>query len=213
MIDNEGVMATGSFANRNIHFGVREHAMGGMMNGMALHGGLIPYGGTFLIFSDYLRPSIRLAALMKQQAIYVFTHDSIGVGEDGPTHQPIEHLASLRAMPGLNVIRPCDANECAEAWRQAILARQTPTVLALTRQGLPTMDRSAMGPAADLARGGYVLRDSGDSIDVILLASGSEVPIAMEAADTLAAKGLGGRNRLIDEPRSDRTSGTSRSRT
>lgn len=191
MIDNEGAFQKDSADQRNIHFGVREHGMGSVLNGMALHGGFIPYGGTFLIFSEYMRPPIRLASLMKQQVIYVFTHDSIALGEDGPTHQPIEQLASLRAIPNLNVIRPCDANECAEAWRQAVLSPETPTVLALTRQSLPTLDRGAMAPASDLVRGAYVLTDLGQGAPaVILIGTGSEVHIALEAAEQLAADNI-----------------------
>ena len=142
-----------------MHFGVREHAMGAIVNGMALHGGVIPYAATFLIFSDYMRPPIRLAALMGVHVVFVFTHDSIGLGEDGPTHQPVEQLAALRAIPGLTVIRPADANETAEAWRVAIQAKG-PVALALTRQNLPVLDRSALAPAAGLARGAYVLAEA-----------------------------------------------------
>jgi transketolase len=192
MINEEKSFQADSREGRNIHFGVREHGMGAIMNGLALHGGLVPYGGTFLIFSDYMRPAIRLAALMKQHVIYVFTHDSIGLGEDGPTHQPIEHLASLRAMPNVNVIRPADANETAEAWKVAIATQGTPTVLALSRQNLPTLDRSVLGPAAGLAKGAYILQDADTAQpDAILLASGSEVPIIMEAAAALKKQGLG----------------------
>ncbi len=147
----------GTYDQRNIRFGVREHGMGSIMNGMALHGGIIPYGGTFLIFSDYMRPPIRLAAMMGLRVIYVFTHDSIGLGEDGPTHQPIEQLAALRAIPNLTVIRPADANETAEAWRMALKIKNGPTALVLTRQNLPTLDRSLMAPADNLAYGAYVL--------------------------------------------------------
>jgi transketolase len=176
---------------RNIHFGVREHAMGGILNGMGLHGGLIPYGGTFLVFADYMRPSIRLAALSGIPVIYVFTHDSIFVGEDGPTHQPVEHLASLRAIPNLTVIRPADANETAEAWRQAMLTNSGPTVLALSRQSLPTLDRTTYNPADGLAKGAYILKDSNkERPDAILLASGSEVHIALTAAANLAEAGI-----------------------
>ncbi len=190
LIKGEGGFQRDSYGQRNLHFGVREHGMGGILNGMALHGGLIPYGATFLIFSDYMRPSIRLACLMGIKVIYVFTHDSIALGEDGPTHQPIEQLASLRAMPVLKVIRPADANETAEAWRQAMLSKKAPVVLSLTRQGLPTLDRKEMAPAEGLARGAYVLKDfNGSSPEVILLATGSEVHIALEAANVLAGKG------------------------
>ena len=150
-----------SYAGRNVYFGVREHGMGAAINGMAAHGGIIPFGSTFLIFSDYLRPSIRLAALMELGVIYVFTHDSIGVGEDGPTHQPIEQLAALRAIPRLIVIRPGDANETAAAWRIAIETRNAPVALALSRQNLPTLDRNKYAPADGVRKGGYVLSDAG----------------------------------------------------
>ena len=179
------------YGQRNMRFGVREHAMGGIINGMALHGGLIPYGGTFLIFSDYMRPTIRLAAMMGLKVIYVFTHDSIGLGEDGPTHQPIEHLASLRTIPGLTVIRPADANETAEAWRFALEGESGPVALALTRQNLPTLDRSKYGPADGLSRGAYILSDTdGKKPEAIVIASGSEVHIALEAAEKLRQKGI-----------------------
>jgi transketolase len=185
------VFQGGQYAGRNFHFGVREHGMGSIMNGMALHGGLIPYGGTFLIFSDYMRPPIRLAAMMGLKVIYIFTHDSIGLGEDGPTHQPIEQLAALRAIPNLTVLRPCDANETAEAWRFALEHKEGPVALALTRQGLPILDRKEFESAKDLHRGGYVLSDDGDKQpDIILMASGSEVHIAIEAGDKLAGKGV-----------------------
>ena len=179
-------------AGRNVHFGIREHAMGAVMNGMALHGGIIPYGGTFLVFSDYMRPAIRLAALMKQQAIYVFTHDSIGLGEDGPTHQPVEQLTALRCIPNLLVIRPADANETAEAWKIALKQRTGPTALVLTRQKLPLIDRSKSGAAAGLARGAYVLIDSASGPPrAVIMASGSEVEIALKARELLAADRVG----------------------
>ncbi|MBF8279129.1 MAG: cbbT [candidate division NC10 bacterium] len=179
---------------RNLHFGVREHAMGSILNGMALHGGVIPYGGTFLIFSDYMRPAIRLAALSHIHVIYVFTHDSIGLGEDGPTHEPIEHLASLRAMPNLTVIRPADANETAVAWRVALEHRGGPVALALTRQKLPVLDRTTLASADLLRRGAYVLTDaSNGQPDIILIATGSEVQLALEARQRLAAQGIGAR--------------------
>jgi transketolase len=185
------VFQGGQYAGRNFHFGVREHGMGSIMNGMALHGGIIPYGGTFLIFSDYMRPPIRLAAMMGLKVIYIFTHDSIGLGEDGPTHQPIEQLAALRAIPNLTVLRPCDANETAEAWRFALQHTEGPVALALTRQGLPILDREDFAPAKDLHRGAYVLRDDGDKKpDMILMGSGSEVHVAIEAANTLSEKGI-----------------------
>ncbi len=188
------VFQGGQYAGRNFHFGVREHGMGSVMNGMALHGGVIPYGGTFLIFSDYMRPPIRLAAMMGLKVIYIFTHDSIGLGEDGPTHQPIEQLAALRAIPNLTVLRPCDANETAEAWRFALQHKEGPVALALTRQGLPILDRKEFASAKDLHKGGYVLSDDGDKQpDIILMGSGSEVHIAIEAANKLSEKGIAAR--------------------
>ena len=172
---------------RNFHFGVREHAMGAALNGMALFGGLIPYGGTFLVFSDYMKPAIRIAALSHIPAIYVFTHDSIGVGEDGPTHQPIEHLAALRATPNVIVLRPCDANETREAWKVALTYRDGPVALVLTRQDLPTLDRTRVADASKLSRGAYVLEDFGKAEpELILMASGSEVNLVLEAAERLA---------------------------
>ena len=175
-----------SYQGRNVHFGVREHAMGAILNGLAVHGGLIPFGATFLVFSDYLRPAIRLAALMEQRVIYVFTHDSIGVGEDGPTHQPVEQVAALRAIPNLVVIRPCDANETALAWRVAIETRNRPVALALTRQNVPTLDRTQVASAEGLRRGAYVLADAPTGKpDVILIASGSEVHLILDARQKL----------------------------
>ncbi len=172
---------------RYLHFGVREHAMGGALNGLALYGGLIPYGGTFLVFSDYMRPAIRLAAMMRIGPIYIFTHDSIGLGEDGPTHQPIEHLAALRAIPNLIVIRPADANETAQAWLAALQQRHGPTALVLTRQNVPTYDRQVFAPAAGLHQGAYVMADLGGSHpEVILIGTGSEVQLAVAAAQQLA---------------------------
>ncbi len=177
-------------AGRNLHFGVREHAMAAIANGMALCG-LRPYAATFFVFSDYMRPSVRLAALMGLPVLYIFTHDSIGVGEDGPTHQPIEHLAALRAIPGLYVIRPADANEVAEAYRVVLASTKHPTALVLTRQNLPTLDRTKYAPAAGLARGGYILADAPDGKpQVILIASGSEVAPCLEARERLAAEGI-----------------------
>jgi len=176
---------------RNFHFGVREHGMGAIMNGMALHGGVMPYGATFMVFSDYVRPAIRISAISHIPCIWVFTHDSIGLGEDGPTHQPVEHLAALRVMPRLVVLRPADANETREAWKVAIARRDGPTVLALTRQALPVMDRSLLGPAEDLARGAYVLADVGDEKpQIILMASGSEVSLILDAGFKLAMEGI-----------------------
>ena len=174
------------FAGRNIHFGVREHAMGSALNGMAAHGGIIPFGSTFLIFSDYLRPAIRLSALMGLKVIYVFTHDSISVGEDGPTHQPVEQLTSLRAIPDLIVIRPCDANETAEAWRVAIETKDRPVALVLTRQNVPTFDRLKTAGTDRLRKGAYIVSDARiDQPDIILIASGSEVSLAMDARQML----------------------------
>lgn len=191
LISGESDFHAGTYEGRNIRFGVREHGMGSIMNGMALHGGLIPYGGTFLIFSDYMKPAIRLAAMMGLQVIYVFTHDSIGLGEDGPTHQPIEQLASLRSIPNLVVIRPADANEVAQGWRIALQRKNGPVALALTRQNLPILDRSALGPAESVARGGYTLKDAdGTPPDIILIASGSEVPIALEAGRELEKQAI-----------------------
>ncbi|MDX2031815.1 MAG: transketolase [Blastocatellia bacterium] len=179
---------------RNFHFGVREHAMGSVMNGIALTRPLIPFGGTFMIFYDYMRPPVRLAAMMGLGTIYVYTHDSIGLGEDGPTHQPIEQLAGLRSVPNLTLIRPADANETAVAWRVAIEQRHSPTALALTRQKLPVFDRAKFGSAEGVARGGYVLSDSPTgAVDVILIATGSEVAVAVEAQDLLAAEKIGAR--------------------
>ncbi|MEW5868310.1 MAG: transketolase [Chloroflexota bacterium] len=189
-INGEAAFEPGAYQERNFHFGVREHAMGAALNGMAVHGGVIPYGGTFMVFADYNRPAIRLAALSGYHSIWVFTHDSIGVGEDGPTHQPVEHLAALRAIPNLVVIRPGDANETTEAWKVAIARRDGPTVLALTRQNLPTLDRTIYTPASELQRGAYVLADLGDrSPELILMASGSEVSLIVEAGLRLAMEG------------------------
>ena len=176
---------------RNFHFGVREHAMGAIVNGLAVHGGIIPYGGTFLVFSDYMRPAIRLSALSNYPSIWVFTHDSIGLGEDGPTHQPIEQLAALRAIPNLVVIRPCDANEVVEAWKFAVKRRDGATAFAFTRQAVPTLDRSIYSPASGLERGAYVLADYGDQApEIILMASGSEVDLVVKSAGNLAAEGI-----------------------
>ena len=179
------------YTGRNIAFGIREHAMGSIVNGLSAHGALIPFGATFLTFSDYMRPSIRLAALMKLQAVYVFTHDSVALGEDGPTHQSVEHLAALRAIPDLIVIRPCDANETAAAWRMAIETRDHPTVLVLTRQNVPTLDRNKFASADNLKRGAYILADApGGKPDLILIATGSEVSLAVAAREKLLEKGI-----------------------
>jgi len=177
------------FSGSYIHYGVREHGMAAAMNGIALHGGFIPYGGTFLIFTDYCRPAIRLSALMRQRVIYVMTHDSIGLGEDGPTHQPVEHVSSLRAIPNLNVFRPCDTVETAECWAAALAASSTPSILSLSRQGLPCM-RTEHTDENLSAKGGYVLAEAEGTREVSLIASGSEVSIAMEARDQLQAEGV-----------------------
>jgi transketolase len=181
---------TKQFAGRNIHFGVREHAMAAILNGLALHGGVIPYGGTFLVFSDYMRPSIRLAALMELPVIYVFTHDSVGLGEDGPTHQPVEHIAALRVIPNLIVMRPADAAETAEAWRVALEHREGPVALLLTRQKLPILDRNVVAPVDGLRRGAYVLADTDGTPDLILIGSGSEVHLALDVRERLARQGI-----------------------
>ena len=175
---------------REMFFGIREHGMGGIMNGMILHGGLRPFGGTFLIFSDYMRPAIRLAAMMGQPTVYLFSHDSIGLGEDGPTHQPIETLSALRAIPNLVVLRPADANETVEAWRVAMTHRRGPVALVLSRQGLPVIDRSRYASPQGVVRGGYVLSDPAEGpARAIIMASGSEVALAIEAADRLSERG------------------------
>jgi transketolase len=187
------------YGGRNIHFGVREHAMGGILNGIAAHGGIIPFGATFLVFSDYLRPALRLAALMKLHLIHVFTHDSIAVGEDGPTHQPVEHLASLRAIPGLVVIRPCDANETSVAWRVALEEIKGPTAIILSRQPLPILGREIYGGAEDLRRGGYVLCDSdAREPELILIATGSEVSLALSAREALMERDIA--TRVVSMP-------------
>ncbi|MBN1430414.1 MAG: transketolase [Anaerolineae bacterium] len=183
---------------RNLQFGIREHAMGSIAVGMACHGGVIPYTATFMVFSDYMRPPIRLAAIANARVIFVFTHDSIGLGEDGPTHQPVEHLATLRVIPNLWVIRPADANETAEAWRQAILRSDGPTVIALTRQNLPVLDRSKVAPAGSLSHGAYILKDTTGTPEVILIGTGSEVPLVLDAADQLAAQGI--KARVVSMP-------------
>lgn len=184
-IDGTPAFQKDSPEGRNFHFGVREHAMGSILNGMSVFGGIIPYGATFLVFADYMRSSIRLAALSHYPSIFIFTHDSIGLGEDGPTHQPVEHVTSLRLIPNLVVLRPADANETAQAWKVAIERRNGPTVLALTRQNLPTMDSPAL-----VEKGAYVLKDFGTP-EIILMASGSEVSLILEAAQKLADEGRG----------------------
>jgi transketolase len=179
------------YEGANVAFGVREHAMVSILNGMALHGGLIPFGSTFLTFSDYMRPSIRLGALMRLHIIYIFTHDSVALGEDGPTHQPVEHLASLRAIPNLTVIRPADANETAEAWRVAMEHKEGPVALILTRQNVPVIDRSKFNPANGLRNGAYILADSPARPEIILMATGSEVHLALEVYERLRDEGIG----------------------
>jgi transketolase len=188
VIDGHGVFGPDEPAGRQIYFGVREHGMAGVMNGMAAHGGVLPVGGTFFIFSDYMRPAVRLAAMSEFKAIFSFTHDSVGLGQDGPTHQPIEHLAALRAMPGLRLVRPADANETAAAWRIAV-AGEGPTALVLTRQGVPVLEGSAGAP---VERGAYVLADVDDPA-VVLVGTGSEVAVCVEAARLLAEGGLAAR--------------------
>ncbi len=192
-----GVLNADNRAGRYIHYGIREHGMAAAMNGIALHGGVVPYGGTFLVFADYARGAMRLSSLMGLRVVYVLTHDSIGLGEDGPTHQPVEHLASLRATPNLNVFRPADVVETAEAWEIALTTRQTPSVLALTRQNLPTL-RTTHSRANLTARGGYVLADAEGPRRAILMATGSEVEIAMAARDLLQARGIG--TRVVSMP-------------
>jgi transketolase len=196
--DEAGDFEADNYAGRNFHFGIREHAMGAVCNGMALSG-LRSYGSSFLIFSDYMRAAIRLSAIMELPVVWVFTHDSIGVGEDGPTHQPVEHLASLRAMPGMYTIRPADANEVVEAWRVLLKLTHHPACLVLSRQPLPTFDRAKMGAASGLARGAYVLADPPEGRpEVILIGSGSEVSLCLSARDTLAAEGV--RARVVSMP-------------
>ncbi|RMG01813.1 MAG: transketolase, partial [Planctomycetota bacterium] len=191
--DDAGHFSADNRAGRNLHFGIREHVMGSIANGMALCG-LKAYTGTFFVFSDYMRPPMRLAALMELPVVYIFTHDSIGVGEDGPTHQPVEHLAALRAIPNLTVIRPADANEVAEAYRVAIRSTRTPTALVLTRQALPTVDRAELAPASELAKGAYVLKDAPEGNPaVVLIGTGSEVATCLAAQEQLAAEGIAAR--------------------
>jgi len=193
-LEGMGEFQPDNYAGRNFHFGVREHAMGSVMNGMALTRPLIPYGGTFMVFYDYMRPPVRLAAMMGIGPIYVYTHDSIGLGEDGPTHQPIEQLAGLRSVPNMTLIRPADANETAVAWRVAIEHRHGPTALALTRQKLPVFDRTKFGSAEGVAQGAYILSESPTGkVDVILIGTGSEVSVTVEAQAKLAEEGIGAR--------------------
>jgi transketolase len=199
LIKDGGDFQAGHYDSRNLRFGVREHGMGGILNGIALHGGLIPYGGTFLIFADYMRPAIRLASLMRLKVIYVFTHDSVGLGEDGPSHQPVEHLAGLRAIPNLTVLRPCDASETVEAWRFSLGSKEGPVALALTRQAVPVLDRTRFASAEGLYRGAYVLSDPAEgNPEVILIGTGSEVHLTLEAAKRLEEKGI--RPRVVSMP-------------
>ena len=194
--DRQSKMFTGGPYGRTLHFGIREHAMGAIMNGISVHGGTRVYGGTFLVFSDYMRPPVRLAAMMHQPTIYVWTHDSIGLGGDGPTHQPIEQIAALRAIPGLNVARPADANETAAVWRKALEVTDAPTALALSRQNLPVLDPAAV---ADAGKGAYVLEDSSDGLpQLILIATGSEVELAIKARARLESEGV--RTRVVSMP-------------
>ena len=190
---NRGDYGPKDYAAPNFHFGVREHAMGSVANGMALHGGVIPYTATFLIFSDYMRPAIRLGALMGLRVVYLFTHDSVGLGQDGPTHQPIEQLLGLRAVPNVVVLRPADATETVEAWKIAVERREGPCVLALTRQNLPVLNRSELAPASGVRQGGYLLWQATEDPQVILIATGSEVPIALDAGKSLQEKGISAR--------------------
>lgn len=196
--EDAGTLTPSDPGGRNIHFGIREHSMGAILNGLALSN-IRPYGATFFIFSDYARPAVRLSALMELPVIYIFTHDSISVGEDGPTHQPVEHLASLRAMPGLITIRPADANEVAEAWRLVMQLRDEPAALVLSRQALPTLDRNRYAPASGLAKGAYILADADKADpDVILIATGSEVSLCIEAYEQLRAEGI--KARIVSMP-------------
>jgi transketolase len=199
LIDGGGDLLAATPGNRNLHFGIREHAMGAVLNGLSLHGGIRPYGATFLVFSDYMRPAIRLAALMEQPVIYVFTHDSIWVGEDGPTHQPVEHILALRAIPGLVVMRPADANETAAAWRVAVERSTGPTALLLSRQGLPVLEEARELGADGVARGAYSLfDDQGGTPQIVIVATGGEVSLAIDARAELSGRGI--RARVVSMP-------------
>jgi transketolase len=199
IIKSEPSFSAENYAGRNFHFGIREHGMGSIMNGMSLFGGIIPYGATFLIFSDYMRPPVRLACIMDRHVIYVYTHDSIGLGEDGPTHQPVEQLSALRAIPGMTLIRPADASETAEAWRAALKHKEGPVALVLTRQKLPFIDRSKYAAASGLARGAYVLADSpGGAPQVVMISTGSEVSLILDAQKKLETEGI--RARAVSMP-------------
>jgi transketolase len=198
-LEGEGNLSSDNFTARNIHYGVREHAMAAAINGMNLHGGVIPYGGTFLVFSDYNKPAIRIAALCEIPSLFVFSHDSIGLGEDGPTHQPIEHLAALRATPNVQVFRPADANEVAWCWKAAIQHQTGPSVMVLTRQSLPTLDRNGLGDASESERGAYILKkEQGNHPDLIILATGSEVYLGLMALEELRTEGIDAR--LVSMP-------------
>ncbi|HEX3196840.1 MAG TPA: transketolase C-terminal domain-containing protein, partial [Propionibacteriaceae bacterium] len=198
--DRQSRLFRGGPYGRVLHFGVREHAMGAILNGIKVHGGLRPYGGTFLIFSDYMRPAVRLAALMELPVIYVWTHDSVGLGEDGPTHQPIEHLAALRAIPGLDIVRPADANETAAAWAAILKNNDRPAGLALTRQAVPIFPRGEDGFAdtSEVAKGGYILKDCDGTPDVILIGTGSEVQYVVAAQELLGEQGI--KARVVSMP-------------
>jgi len=199
IIKGEPSFSAESYAGRNFHFGIREHGMGAIMNGMSLTGGIIPYGATFLIFSDYMRPPIRLACIMGRHVIYIYTHDSIGLGEDGPTHQPVEQLSGLRAIPKMTLIRPADASETVEAWRAALRHKDGPVALVLTRQKLSFIDRTKYASASGLARGAYVLADApGGAPEVVLMSSGSEVALVLDAQKKLEADGI--RTRTVSMP-------------
>ena len=201
-IKNSTSFQSTNYGGRNMHYGIREHAMGGIMNGIALYGGLIPFGGTFMTFSDYMRGAVRLAALSNAQTIFVFTHDSIGLGEDGPTHQSVEHVAALRAIPNLNVFRPCDGHEVAESWRIAIENKHKPSVLALSRQKVALIDRTKFASAKGTEKGGYILAEaSNNSPKVILVSTGSEVGLAMQAREMLEAENIA--TRVVSMPCSD----------
>jgi transketolase len=197
LLEGAGDFESDNYGGRNFHFGIREHAMGAILNGMSLSK-LRVFGSTFLIFSDYMRPAIRLSALMDQPVTYVYTHDSIGLGEDGPTHQPIEQLMSLRMIPRLVVIRPADANEAAEAWRMAIEAKEQPVALVLTRQAVPTFDRAKYASAEGLRRGAYIMADSTGEPQVILMGTGSEVQLCVQAHEQLSAESI--RSRIVSMP-------------
>jgi len=198
-MSGKGIFQANNYQGRNLHYGVREHGMAAAVNGMALHGGIIPFGATFLVFSDYNKPSIRIAALSQIPSIFVFTHDSIGLGEDGPTHQPIEHLAALRATPNVYVFRPADANETAYCWKAAIKKDDGPSVMVLTRQNLPTLDRSVYNAASGTEKGAYILKEAASGTpDLILMATGSEVEIIVKAAEELEAKGVA--TRVVSMP-------------